>query len=242
MGVILSRGRVAVRWAEGAEDLARSRALRHLCFVTRGGARQEADGLDALHRHLLVEAAGRALATCRLRVTPPGPDRARGAAGRAYDLGALADHPGAAMEIGRFCVHPDAGGPDALRLLWGALARVVAEKDVTLMFGCASFPGAEVARHAPTLGWLGRERALDALVTAQAGGVALAGLPPGAAMAARAGLPPLLRSYLAMGGRVGRDAVTDAAMNTVHVFCAVPVADVPGPRARALAALAQEGP
>jgi len=47
-------------------------------------------------------------------------------------------------------------------------------------------------------------------------------------------LPPLLRSYLAMGGKVGDQAVIDRALQTIHVFTALDVAAIPPARARAL--------
>ena len=56
--------------------------------------------------------------------------------------------------------------------------------------------------------------------------------------AALVGLPPLLRSYLGLGGWVGDHAVIDKVMNTVHVFTALSVDAVPAARARALRALA----
>ena len=51
------------------------------------------------------------------------------------------------------------------------------------------------------------------------------------------GLPPLLRTYLAMGGWVSDHAVIDRDLDTLHVFTAVEVARIPPARARALRAL-----
>ncbi|PID95889.1 MAG: hypothetical protein CSA85_00075, partial [Alphaproteobacteria bacterium] len=50
-------------------------------------------------------------------------------------------------------------------------------------------------------------------------------------------IPPLLQSYLAMGGRVSDHAVRDADLNTLHVFTGLEIARVPEPRRRALMAL-----
>ena len=51
-------------------------------------------------------------------------------------------------------------------------------------------------------------------------------------------MPPLLRTYLAMGGWVGRHAVLDRGLGTIHVLTAVETARIPPARARALRALA----
>ena len=51
-------------------------------------------------------------------------------------------------------------------------------------------------------------------------------------------MPPLLRTYLGMGGWVSDHAVIDRAMNTLHVFTGVEVAAIPPARAKALRAIA----
>ncbi len=58
-------------------------------------------------------------------------------------------------------------------------------------------------------------------------------------MKARLQMPPLLRSYLAMGGRVSDHAVIDAQMNTLHVFTGLEIAVIPPRRKRLLRAIAQ---
>lgn len=57
-------------------------------------------------------------------------------------------------------------------------------------------------------------------------------------MAARAQMPPLLRSYLAMGGWVSDHAVVDAELGTLHIFTALEVDRVPPARARSLRQIA----
>ena len=54
---------------------------------------------------------------------------------------------------------------------------------------------------------------------------------------AMAAMPPLLRSYLAMGGWVSDHAVVDPAMQTMHVFTGVEVAAIPPSRKRLLRAV-----
>lgn len=50
-------------------------------------------------------------------------------------------------------------------------------------------------------------------------------------------LPPLLRTYLLMGGRVSDHAVIDTELDTLHVFTGLEIAAIPGAGARALRAL-----
>ncbi len=55
-----------------------------------------------------------------------------------------------------------------------------------------------------------------------------------------AALPPLLRTYLGMGGWVSDHAVIDRDLDTLHVFTAVEIAKIPPARARALRAIAAD--
>ena len=145
------------------------------------------------------------------------------------------------LELGRFCVHPDWKDPDILRLAWGRLAGEVDEQRAGLLFGCSSFAGVEAdayrdafallnARHLAPAHWLPRVKAPEVIRFAtQAQPDARAGLQT---------LPPLLRSYLAMGGWVSDHAVVDRTMNTLHVFTGLEIAAIPPGRKRLLRALA----
>ena len=55
---------------------------------------------------------------------------------------------------------------------------------------------------------------------------------------AQAELPPLLRTYLVMGGWVSDHAVVDEQMDTLHVFTGLEIAAIPQARQRLLRAVA----
>ena len=50
-------------------------------------------------------------------------------------------------------------------------------------------------------------------------------------------MPPLLRSYLRMGGWVGDHAVVDGDLDTLHVFTGLEVGAIPAARVRRLRSL-----
>ena len=52
------------------------------------------------------------------------------------------------------------------------------------------------------------------------------------------GMPPLLRTYLLMGGWVSDHAVVDRDLNTLHVFTALEIRAIPPARARLLRGVA----
>ena len=235
----LIRGRYRAWAAAGSADVARALDLRATTF--RGGAKSDADGHDPLCQHLLIAAIGQPeLAGClRWRWFASGAELADSYAAQFYDLTPLTGYDQPLIEIGRFCTAAAARDPDLLRLAFACIARLVAQGNVGMLFGCSSFDGADPARHQPALAGLaaflapeGRRplRRADEVAPIVAG--------PGA----DAALPPLLQTYLALGGWVSDHAVVDRALNTLHVFTGVEIAAIPPARARLLRALAQENP
>ena len=235
------RGQHSARIAETEDDLRAAQRLRHHAFRTARGLPPGRDGLDhdpldATCRHLLIECGGALIGTCRLRVFADGRGLRDSYAALFYDLGPLTGYGQPLLELGRFCIAT--GDPDALRTAWAALTRVVDAEGVGLLFGCSSFDGAEPARHRAALSLLA-ERHLGpaALRPRRAGGEAVTLCPGGDdPRAAVAQMPPLLRTYLAMGGWVSDHAVIDRDLDTLHVFTAVEIAAIPPARARLLRA------
>ena len=248
--VLLSRGRYRARLADGADDIAAAQALRHRAFIARTGAAPRPDGLDrdrfdAVCRHVLVEETRDGTLVCCFRLLPltGGADIARSYAAQFYDLAALETFDGPMVEMGRFCIRPDRKDPDILRLAWGAMTRLVDEHGVEMLFGCSSFHGTDAAayadafamlrdRHLAPRRWLPRVKAPNVFRFAQR----LARKPD--ARRAMLSMPPLLRSYLAMGGWVSDHAVVDRDLNTLHVFTGLEIRTIPPGRARLLRAVA----
>ena len=229
----LTRGRYTVRLAQSAQDLAQAQALRHLAF--HGVAGMDQDAFDARCQHVLVEhAQGELVACCRLQIFADGDDLHSSYSAQSYDLSRLARFGGPKLELGRFCLKPGIKDPAILRLIWGALTVILDAAGVTMLFGCTSFTGADPARHAAALATLHSHAAPPEFAPRPRGQDSFA-LPTGQGDAL--GLPPLLRSYLAMGAWVSDHGVIDRAMNTVHVLTALPVAQVPQARAQALRAI-----
>lgn len=233
----IRQGRLVARLAEGPGDVERALALRHEAFFrARGlvaGPGEDRDAFDDRCLHVLVESDGRLSACFRLLLMPDGRAAAASYSAQFYDLAPLAQLGGPVAELGRFCLRPGAPDPDLPRLAWAALARLVDAHEVGFLFGCASLPGADPARHGAALAALGR------------GHVGPDGLRPRPLAADRvslpsagkgdlAALPQLLRSYLALGGWVSDHAVIDRRLDTLHVFAGLEVAAVPEARARTL--------
>jgi L-ornithine Nalpha-acyltransferase len=242
----LMKGRYTARLAEGPEDMARAMTLRYACFVAARGlgddpAGQDQDAFDGICMQMLVEEAGSGDLACtyRLMHLASGADIHRSYAAQHYDLEALSAQDGPFMELGRFCVAPDRQ-PDAdlLRVAWGAMARLVDLHGVRMLFGCASFDGADAGLHHDALCALWRHIGPAGLRPARKGDAIPLPDAPFDAARALAQTPALLRTYVMMGGWVSDHAVLDHVLNTLHVFTALPIASIPAARARALRAVA----
>ncbi|RYH03227.1 GNAT family N-acetyltransferase [Salipiger sp. IMCC34102] len=230
--------RLTARPARTGADLDACLRLRHRRFI--GGEGQDTDAHDTACDHLMIETRGRLVATARTLLVPDGAALDRTLSAQSYDLSPLAVVGTPILEVGRLCTAAGTLDADVLRCLLAALTRMVDERRIGLMIGCTSFPGADPSRHAAGLGLLGRHhlspRGLRPTArTAEAVELNGAVLDRRAALAS---LPPLLRSYLAMGGWVGPQAVIDRKLDTMHVFTCVEVARIPAARTRALRALA----
>lgn len=247
----LQRGKYRARLADQEGDLAKAQALRNQSFRSRNAgnlplaAPSDADRFDALCRHVLIEdiASGRLVCCYRLLTVGADESMASSYAGQFYDLTTLRGFAGAKLELGRFCVDPAWHDPDILRLAWGAITAIVDAESIGLLFGCSSFDGALPEKHAAALDVLRRHIAPSIWnisvksETIHPFAQALSGQDTDS-RAAMATMPPLLRTYLAMGGWVSDHAVLDHDLDTLHVFTAVEIAGIPAARARALRLIA----
>ena len=229
-----------MRFAASEADVAQAVALRSTVF--RAG-RSDADRFDRLCRHLLIEDKrdGHLVATLRMMRFASGTEIGTSYAAQVYELGRLQAFPGSMLEIGRLCLAPGTDSPDVLRLILAALAGVVAEDGIELIFGCSSFAGVDPAPYSAAFAllrtlhlapenWVPERKAGDGIALAE-----VAGQPD--AVRGRAALPPLLRLYLGLGGWVSDHLVVDRDLNTLHVFTGLEIPKVPARRARVLRAM-----
>lgn len=235
----LSKGRFAARIAVTDSDIEAAQRLRARVFRGVDGLDCEAFDDDCVH--VLVEDQLDATLVCCFRMLhlSSGVLIARSYAAQFYDLSALEGFNGPLVEMGRFCIHPDHCDADILRVAWGAMTAYVDAEGVEMLFGCASFPGTSEApyldalallraRHLAPDQWRPRVKADAVFPFAKR----LTGRPD--LKVAQATMPPLLRTYLMMGGWVSDHAVIDHDLGTMHVFTGVEIRAVPPARARLL--------
>jgi L-ornithine Nalpha-acyltransferase len=209
----------------------------------------DTDAFDAKCRHVLVEEASGGRLVCCFRFMPltDGGQIDRTYSAQYYDLSNLKAFASPLVEVGRFCIDPQSANPDILRVAWAVLTEYVDNNNVKMLFGCSSFEGTRTApyREAFALlaaGHLAPDRWRPCIK-------APAVYPYAAQLhrhrpdlrRANKSMPPLLRTYLAMGGWVSDHAVVDSHLNTLHVFTGLEIDAIPASRARLLRASVMPG-
>ena len=248
-------GRFRVRFADNAADVRSAQALRYRTFIegrdtAAHGARLDgfdSDEFDPMCHHVLVERVDDGALVCCFRILPmaDGSEVQRSYSAKYYDLSGLESYDGSLVEMGRFCIDPAyRGDADVIRIAWGAMTAYVDDANVDMLFGCSSFHGTDAEqymdafallkeRHLAPKRWLPRIKAPRVFKYASK----LKLRKPNMKLAMRR-MPPLLRTYLVMGGWVSDHAVVDNDLNTLHVFTGLEVGKVPAGRARLLRASA----
>jgi len=246
----LRKGRYAARLADGPADVEAAQVLRYRTFIAGSGAAagadgRDVDGFDDICRHVLVEETRTGRLVCCFRLLPlkDGAEIGQSYSAQYYELSALRDFKGRMVEMGRFCIDPGYRDPDILRVAWGAMTKFVDDEGVEMLFGCSSFHGTETqayldafamlkARHLAPKRWLPAVKAPNVFRFARF----LRRKPD--AKRAMLTMPPLLRTYLMMGGWVSDHAVVDRDLNTLHVFTGLEIKAIPPARARLLRGVA----
>jgi putative hemolysin len=247
-----------VRMAANAREIDAAQALRYRVFHDELGATpagdvpgRDIDDFDGICDHLVIidhQAAPGGLVVGTYRLLRRSVAQRHGGFYTAseFDIAALLAQPGELLELGRSCVDPAWRTRATMQLLWRGISAYILRHNISLMFGCASLPGTDVDALAPTLGYLHRHHLAPVELRARAlpgRHVAMDRTPLRLATqdeaaqaferrAAIAGLPPLLKGYLRVGGVIGDGAVVDHAFNTTDVCLIVVVDEVSGKYAR----------
>jgi putative hemolysin len=242
----ITKGRYRARLARCEADLRAAQRLRSKAFFGDAShpAGLDADRFDPVCDHVLVERMSDGALVCcyRFMTLGSGGEIEQSYAAQYYELSNLRGFEGRMVELGRFCIDPDATDPEILRVAWAAMTLYVDQTGVEMLFGCSSFAGTDAsayldafavlkARHLAPKRWLPRIKAPNVFRFA----ARLRRKPD--LRRAMMRMPPLLRTYLMMGGWVSDHAVVDTQMNTLHVFTGVEIGAIPDTRKRLLRAL-----
>ena len=227
-----------LRLAQTDRDLRAAQRLRYRVFVQELGgdgplvdhvAGLERDDFDPIFDHLILvdprrnaDAMEDVVGVYRLLPGEKLAGTAKFYSESEYDLTALKSSGRRLLELGRSCVHKDYRGSTAMFHLWNGLAGYVADHQIEVLFGVASFHGTDVQALAQPLAYLHHHHlAPEPLrVRARAQQFQAMDVLPLEKLdrkLAMLGTPALIKAYLRLGGFVGEGAWIDHAFNTTDV-------------------------
>ncbi|MCP5037542.1 MAG: GNAT family N-acetyltransferase [Rhodobacteraceae bacterium] len=245
--LVFQKGKYRARLTRQVGDIRAAQHLRFRAFVNPDGEGCDEDAFDSTCTQVLIEEAdsGTLVGCFRLLALESGKVIPESYSAQFYNLSALENYPGRMVEMGRFCILPGLRDPEILRVAWAVMTRLVDCEGFEMMFGCSSFAGIDAApyrvaftqlkqHHIAPKRWRPRQKAKEV--------VHFAGNYDCQAEKRRAMrvMPPLLRTYLLMGGWVSDHAVVDRGLRTMHVFTGLEVKSVPQGRAQVLRAVARQ--
>ena len=140
----------------------------------------------------------------------------------------LLEEPRELLELGRSCVLPPYRTSATISMLWRGIFEYVSTRRISVMFGCASFPGSDPDVYALALSYLYQNHLAPPEarpVVIEGKGVSLDRLPQGSYDLRQAlfQLPPLVKGYIRVGAKFGDGAYIDHQFNTVDVCVVMPV-------------------
>ena len=184
------------------------------------------DQFDAISDHCLIfdkKNSDRLVLVFRSRTFASMEDILCSYSAQHYDLTKLTDLPFKPMEIGRLCIDQQDSDPFLLLCAFNYLRSLISSRQIDLIFGCTSFSGANNPGHSATLSSLEKTQLADSMfpIKKKSSSVLyfkkkIAGVIKN--KTTKNTLPPLLKFYLRLGGKVSDHAVIDRDLDTLHVF------------------------
>ncbi|WP_299437745.1 GNAT family N-acyltransferase [uncultured Rhodospira sp.] len=233
----LRAGDLDVVLADTEDEIRAAQALRFRIFYGERGAQpsletaacgRDFDAFDEIADHLLVidhsqgTGGDRVVGTYRLMRREHAKRAGCFYTASEYDISAILAQPYEVMELGRSCVDARYRNRHTMQQLWRGIAAYMFRHDVGLMFGCASLHGTDVEALAPALSYLHHchlapEDIRPVVLPQYYQPMNLMDADSLNARRVVAGLPPLIKGYLRLGGFVGDGAYVDRQFNTTDV-------------------------
>lgn len=232
-------GRLEVRLAKTDAEIAAAQRLRYEVFYEELSAkasqevsaeRRDFDRFDPFCDHLIVldhtSAPARVVGVYRLLRRDMAARVGQFYTQDEFNIRKLLRGGRQVLELGRSCVHPEFRNAGVMNLMWRALAHYIVMHDVKILFGCASFPGADPEKHSLALSYLHNSHLAPNQIRPRALRKRYINMNRIRAdlideKEAQLALPPLLRGYLRLGGVIGDGAVIDEQFDTLDVCIVV---------------------
>jgi putative hemolysin len=217
----LRQGPYEARFATSASDLLAALRLRFEVFnleLNEGleDALQtgyDVDDFDAVCDHLIVEHApsGRIVGTYRLQTGAGAKSNAGYYSEREFSFVPYERFRTELIELGRACIHREHRSTDVLYLLWRGIAQYALAHGARYLIGCSSLTSQDPTEGSAVYRDLSEFMARDEMRTTPQSECAMLLAEPGRTMK----IPKLLRTYLAIGGRICGPPAIDYEFRTI---------------------------
>lgn len=235
------------RLANSANEIALAQSLRYQIFYREMSAkgnpltqitRRDKDSFDSICDHLLVfdrsmSQPSNVIATYRLLRQQIAENNNGFYSATEFDLQPIiSKNPNLNfLELGRSCVLPAYRNKRTIELLWQGSWSYIAQHNIDVMIGCASFQGIDPEQLALPLSYLHHHARAPKpwRVRAVSGrGCSMNRVPKHDIDRRKAlqALPPLIKAYMRLGAWVGDEAVVDEQFGTTDVFIVLPIANI----------------
>ncbi len=240
-----------VRLAKTGDEIIEAQKLRYQVFYEEYGAQpssemkiqgRDFDDFDKVTDHLIVIAKNtktseeKIVGTYRLLRQNIADDFGRFYSSDEYNLDNLVNSKKYLLELGRSCVLAPYRTKPILNLLWQGIANYIADHNIDILFGCASFQGTDINEISKHLSYLHHFHSAPKDISP----IAIKERYVSMNIIAKedinerrvfASLPPLIKGYLRLGASIGEGAVIDLEFNTIDV-CIVVQTDLMSDRYR----------
>ena len=234
---IIRLGRYRARFASSQIDVLAAQSLRYKCFNLSNKDELDVDDFDALCQHVLIENLETEKLICCYRILSfdSGKNVSNSYSSQFYDLKVIESFAEPMIEVGRFCIDPEVNDPTVVLTAWAALAQIVDQNQTELLFGCSSFEGIEKEKYLDSFAllrdrYMAPDHWLPKIKAAQVFCYSKDLIYEVDKKKALLNMPPLLKTYLAMGAWVSDHAVIDLNMKTLHLFTGMEISKIPKSR------------
>ena len=235
--LLVEKEQFIVKFAENQQEIEAAKRLRYNVFMTEQGhyagkaaaAAIDEDEFDPYCLHLIVveRVSGEVIATYRVH---PGVVALQGLgfySAQEFKLGGLDKIAANAVEVGRSCVKPEYRNGTIVALLWAGMAAVHARSSCQYLLGCVSLtpPDPVIGRAVSEyLASKGDDVFTSELDVSPQPGWELPEVDPEAVKAYTEGekrselrklIPPLMKGYLRLGAKFGREPVLDKEFGAI---------------------------
>ena len=220
-----------VKIAETQDELQAAQRLRYDVFVRELGGDGalvdhdeglEKDRFDPFYDHMLLTdtTTDKVVGVYRLLRQEQAKEAGQFYSEDEYELEPLTSSGRKIMELGRSCLHRDYRGGAAMFHLWSGLAQYVAQHEIEIMFGVASFHGTDTSELANSLSMLYHNHLAPPELRVRSKHFQQMDLLKADDLDRRQAMvstPALIKAYLRLGGFVGDGAYVDHGFNTTDV-------------------------